>query len=46
MNKYKCMACGYIYDDAVEAVKFEDLPEDWTCPLCGVGKDMFEKVED
>ena len=25
MNKYKCVACGYIYDDAVEAVKFEDL---------------------
>jgi len=46
MNKYKCMACGYIYDDAVESVKFEDLPDDWTCPLCGVGKDMFEKVEE
>ena len=46
MNKYKCMACGYIYDDAVENVKFEDLPDDWTCPLCGVGKDMFEKVEE
>lgn len=44
--KYKCMACGYIYDDNVEAVKFEDLPEDWVCPLCGVGKDMFEKVEE
>ena len=44
--KYRCMACGYIYDDAVETTKFEELPEDWTCPLCGVGKDMFEKVED
>ena len=46
MNKYRCMACGYIYDDATESVKFEDLPADWVCPLCGVGKDMFEKVED
>ncbi len=44
--KYRCMACGYIYDDDVEETKFEDLPADWTCPLCGVGKDMFEKVEE
>lgn len=43
--KYKCVACGYIYDDNVESVKFADLPDDWTCPLCGVGKDMFEPVE-
>lgn len=46
MNKYRCTLCGYIYDEAVENVKFEDLPEDWTCPLCGAGKDLFEKVED
>ncbi len=44
--KYKCMLCGYIYDDEKEEIKFADLPEDWTCPLCGVGKDMFELVED
>ena len=44
--KYRCMACGYIYDDANEEIKFEDLRDDWTCPLCGVGKDMFEKVEE
>ena len=44
--KYRCMACGYIYDDDVETTKFEELPEDWTCPLCGVGKDMFEIVEE
>ncbi len=44
--KYRCMACGYVYDDSQEEVKFEDLPEDWVCPLCGVGKDMFEKVEE
>ncbi len=44
--KYKCVACGHIYDEAVEGTKWEDLPEDWTCPLCGVGKDMFEPVEE
>ena len=44
--KYKCMLCGYIYDDEKEEIKFADLPDDWTCPLCGVGKDMFELVED
>lgn len=45
MEKYKCSICGYIYDEEKEGVKFSDLPEDWTCPLCGVGKDMFKKVE-
>lgn len=45
MAKYECIACGYIYDEEKEGVKFEDLPDDWTCPLCGVGKDMFRKVE-
>ena len=46
MAKYECIACGYIYDEEKEGVKFEDLPDDWTCPLCGVGKDMFKKVEE
>lgn len=31
--KYKCMLCGYIYDDEKEEIKFADLPDDWTCPL-------------
>ncbi len=44
--KYKCTICGYIYDEAIEKIRFEDLPDNWTCPLCGVGKDMFEKIED
>ena len=43
-NRYQCSICGYIYDDSKEEVKFEDLPEDWTCPLCGVGKDKFIKL--
>ena len=49
---YKCLACGYIYDPEIgdpdsgiaPGTKFEDIPEDWVCPLCGVGKDMFEKI--
>lgn len=39
--KYVCSVCGYVYDEAA-GTKFEDLPEDFVCPLCGVGKDMFE----
>ena len=42
--KYICNVCGYIYDDEKEEVKFEDLPEDWTCPLCGVPKSEFKKM--
>jgi flavin reductase (DIM6/NTAB) family NADH-FMN oxidoreductase RutF/rubredoxin len=43
-SKYKCAACGYIYDDATEEIKFEDLPDDWTCPLCGSEKEDFYKL--
>ena len=50
MKKYVCTACGYVYDPAVgdpdsgiqPGTAFEDIPEDWVRPLCGVGKDMFE----
>ncbi|MEA3340257.1 MAG: rubredoxin [Chloroflexota bacterium] len=53
MDKWECMVCGYVYDPAegdpdsgVESgTSFEDVPDDWVCPDCGVGKDMFEKVE-
>ena len=41
--KYVCKVCGYDYDEEVEGVKFEELPEDYACPLCGVGKDEFEQ---
>jgi len=52
-TKYLCTACGYIYDPVegdpdggiAAGTSFEDLPEDWVCPLCGVGKDMFEVYE-
>ena len=46
MDKYECTVCGYIYDEDAEGTKFEDLPDDYTCPVCGVGKDMFEKMKD
>lgn len=52
MAKYRCTVCGYIYDpqvgDSTQSINagtaFEDLPESWVCPECGVGKDMFEKI--
>lgn len=43
-NAYRCTTCGYVYDNSKEKVKFEDLPDDWKCPMCGVGKEMFEKI--
>lgn len=42
--KYQCIICGHIYDDEVEEVKFEDLPDNWVCPKCRVGKDKFKKI--
>ena len=52
--KYKCVVCGWIYDPEVgdpeggidRGTKFEVLGEDWVCPICGVGKDEVEPVED
>lgn len=41
LKKYKCKVCGYIYDEAEEGKSFEDLPDDWECPLCGVDKSEF-----
>ena len=45
--------CGYIYDPSrgdrkgriAKGVKFEDLPDDWKCPVCGAGKKMFKSLE-
>jgi flavin reductase (DIM6/NTAB) family NADH-FMN oxidoreductase RutF/rubredoxin len=42
--KYECPACGYIYDEAKEGVKFDDLPDDWVCPVCGEEKSEFIKL--
>ena len=51
--KYTCDVCGWEYDESVglpeqgiaAGTKFEDLPEDFVCPLCGVDKDMFSKAD-
>lgn len=43
--KYKCNLCGYIYDEEKEETKFSELPENWTCPLCGAPKSEFSKME-
>jgi rubredoxin len=41
---WRCAACKWLYKEAAEAVKFEDLPADWKCPVCKAGKDVFEKA--
>ena len=43
--KFVCSVCGYVYDDDAQKVKFETLPDDWTCPLCGAPKALFNKEE-
>lgn len=53
VKKYVCSVCGYVYDPAqgdpdsgvAPGTAFEDIPEDWVCPVCGVGKDQFEVEE-
>lgn len=40
--KYVCSICGYVYDEEIEGTPFADLPESWTCPLCGAAKSAFE----
>lgn len=44
--KYKCVLCGYVYDEEKEGKKWDELPADWKCPLCGAGKDQFEKTDE
>lgn len=52
MDKYFCNPCGYTYDPAVgdpehgiaPGTAFEDIPDDWVCPICGVTKNMFQRV--
>jgi hydroxylamine reductase len=54
MKKYRCLACEYVYDpdkgdpdNGIDpGTSFEDLPDDWICPVCGVGKDQFEAMEE
>lgn len=51
-KKYKCLACGYVYDPAIgdpeanipPGTPFEELPDEWVCPTCGSGKALFEPI--
>ena len=43
--KYVCNVCQWIYDEENEEKKFNELPEDWVCPICGAGKEMFSEIE-
>ena len=51
MERWICTICQYVYDPATgdpdngipAGTSFESLPDDWVCPLCGAGKDVFEK---
>lgn len=54
MKKYICLACDFIYDPEVgdpeagiePGTAFEDIPDDWICPWCGVTKDNFSEYDD
>ena len=53
MSKYECTVCGYIYDptegdpdnNVAPGTAFEDIPDDWVCPVCGASKDQFEEID-
>jgi rubredoxin len=52
MDKYKCTVCDYVYEEekgdpehgVAAGTKWEDVPADWVCPTCGVGKELFVKL--
>jgi rubredoxin len=52
MNSYTCTVCGWVYDPKIgdpeggiaPGTPFEKIPDNWTCPVCGAGKDQFEKA--
>ncbi|WP_457678547.1 rubredoxin [Thermovibrio sp.] len=54
MEKFVCIPCGYVYDPEVgdpengiaPGTPFKELPEDWTCPWCGAGKEDFKPMEE
>ena len=53
MKKWRCVVCSYVYDPAAgdpengvpPGTAFENIPDDWVCPLCGAGKDEFEAAD-
>lgn len=52
MKEYKCVACSYIYEEEIgdpmnnieAGTRFEDIPGDWECPLCGAAKEYFQEI--
>ena len=54
MKKYKCTVCDYIYDPEVgdsdggiaPGTAFEQIPDSWVCPICGVDKSQFELIQE
>jgi rubredoxin len=52
MKQYVCTVCGYVYDEAqgipedgiAPGTKWEDIPEDWVCPVCGADKSLFTQA--
>jgi len=53
MQKWQCAVCGYIYDPAegdmengvAPGISFEELSDEWVCPVCGTGKELFERIQ-
>jgi len=53
MNKYKCIVCGYVYEPEMgdpdngiaPGTSFDELPDEWQCPVCGVSKNEFIQEE-
>jgi rubredoxin len=53
LKKYKCTICGHIYDPSMgdpdagilPGTAFDDIPDDWVCPICGVGKEDYVKIQ-
>ncbi|MGY5857981.1 MAG: rubredoxin [Candidatus Thorarchaeota archaeon] len=53
MAQYECIVCGWVYDEekgdpdsgVAAGTKWDDLPDDWVCPMCGASKEDFELIE-
>ncbi|MCX6567520.1 MAG: glutamate synthase-related protein [Candidatus Aminicenantes bacterium] len=46
MARYRCLICQYVYNEKTEGIPFDDLPPDWTCPVCGAAKSEFEEIDE
>jgi len=46
MATYRCDVCDYMFDEELEGMELDDMPEDWVCPICGAAKTYFEFVDE